>query len=327
MANSSLTAQLQRLQTLGVAPSTRRTYQAGITQFRSFCSQYHLPFLPASSLTLRYFCAHLSTRVKHSTIKLYLSALRLLHIENGFPDPTDDTLLQYVVKGVKRSQSTSTRPRLPITLQLLRNLKQALHDSHSTTTPDKRMLWAAFCTAFFGFLRASEFCTVTAHSFDSSRSLCRADLSLTPSLAQLVIKASKTDPFRRSCTVTVGATHTSTCPVSALEKYLALANHPPHSPLFQFQDGSYLTRPTLTAHLRSLLQSAGSDPSTFASHSFRIGAATTPAAAGLPDWQIQAMGRWSSDCYTRYIHTSPTTIAAASVALASGTHTQTTAGH
>ena len=40
-----------------------------------------------------------------------------------------------------------------------------------------------------------------------------------------------------------------------------------------------------------------------ASHSFRIGAATTAAEAGLPPWLIQTLGRWSSNCYTQYIKT------------------------
>ena len=39
----------------------------------------------------------------------------------------------------------------------------------------------------------------------------------------------------------------------------------------------------------------------YSSHSFRIGAASAAAAAGIPDWQIQALGRWSSDCYRGYI--------------------------
>ena len=302
-----------------MAPSTRRTYQAGISQFHRFCSHYHLSPLPASPLTLRYFCAYLARSVKYSTLKVYLSALRLLHIESSYPDPTKDSLLEYVIKGIKRSQSTASRPRLPITLNLLRDLKRALHNSHTITMHDKRMLWAAFCTAFYGFLRASELCTSSAHSFDKARSLCHADVSLAPSFAQLLIKASKTDPFRRSCTVTVGATHTSTCPVSALSKYLDCSPHPQHTPLFTFQNGSYLTRSTLIAHLRSLLHALGANPSAFASHSFRIGAATTAAEVGLPDWQIQAMGRWSSDCYTRYIRISPTTLAGASVALANAT--------
>lgn len=302
-----------------MAPSTRRTYRAGIAQFLKFCSQYHLSPLPATPLTLRYFCAHLSTSVKHCTLKVYISALRLFHIENGHSDPTKDMLLQYVIKGIKRSQLASVRPRLPITVDLLRDLKRALHSSSTLSFHDKRMLWAAFSTGFYGFLRASEFCAPYAHSFDCSRSLCLTDLSLTPSSAQLLIKASKTDPFRSTCTVTVGATHTSTCPVAALTKYVYHVNQPQHTPLFQFEDGSFLTRPALTAHLRTLLRSIGADSTSFASHSFRIGAATTAAAAGLPVWQIQAMGRWSSDCYTRYIRLSPATLASASAALANAT--------
>ena len=312
--------QLAHLQHLGVAPSTRRTYQAGISRFLRFCSQYHLPPIPASSLTLRYFCAYLSSSVKHSTIKLYISALHLLHIEHDLPDPTGDILLQYVVKGIKREQSSPPRQRLPITISTLRALKQALHNSSTLTVPDKRMLWAAFCTAFYGFLRASELCAPGSHSFDPARTLCLADLTITSSSVHILIKASKTDPFRTTCTITLGETRTSTCPVAALRKYLHCTHLSPGTPLFQFRDRSFLTRTSLTAHLRSLLRSSGTDPATFASHSFRIGAATTAAAAGLPDWQIQALGRWTSDCYMRYIRLPPATLASASVALASSTH-------
>ena len=45
---------------------------------------------------------------------------------------------------------------------------------------------------------------------------------------------------------------------------------------------------------------AGMCPSNYASQSFRIGAATTAAAAGLPTWLIKTLGRWSSDAYLTY---------------------------
>ena len=44
-------------------------------------------------------------------------------------------------------------------------------------------------------------------------------------------------------------------------------------------------------------------------HSFRIGAATAAAAAGVPDHLIQYLGRWTSSAYLRYIWTSLDSIA------------------
>ena len=310
---------MQALQAMGVAPSTRRTYQAGITRFLEFCCTFSLSPLPASPLTLRYFCAHISPAVCHSTVKLYLSAIRLYHIEHEHPDPTKDTLLQYVVKGIKRSQSAPTRPRLPITLSTLKALKLALHNSTHHSLHDKRMLWAAFTTAFYGFLRAGELCARTPSHFDPDSTLLHSDCTLTPVCVHLQLKVSKTDPFRQGHTVIIGATGTSTCPSRALQNYLALLQltpSTPASPLFSFEDRSYLTRPRLTTALRSLLLTAGLNPDHYASHSFRIGAATSAAAAGLPDWQIQAMGRWSSDCYMRYIRTPQSTLIRAAQQLA-----------
>jgi len=54
-----------------------------------------------------------------------------------------------------------------------------------------------------------------------------------------------------------------------------------------------------------LLSRAGLDQSQFASDSFRIGAATTAAAAGIPVWMIKSSGCWTSNVYLSYIHRSP----------------------
>ena len=67
---------------------------------------------------------------------------------------------------------------------------------------------------------------------------------------------------------------------------------------------------SLTKELRSALQGCGLPADNYFTHSFRIGAATTAASAGVPSWLIKTLGRWSSDCYERFIRTSQVTILA-----------------
>lgn len=88
--------------------------------------------------------------------------------------------------------------------------------------------------------------------------------------------------------------------MAALIEY---ANVHPSSvgPLFVFQDGRYLTRRNFVNALNKFKPDHVADVS---SHSFRIGGATAAAAAGYPQWLIQALGRWASDCYKEYIRVS-----------------------
>ena len=55
--------------------------------------------------------------------------------------------------------------------------------------------------------------------------------------------------------------------------------------------------------LRRGLQAAGLEMSRFSGHSLRIGAATSAAAAGVPDHLIKMLGRWQSEAYQLYIRT------------------------
>ena len=63
-----------------------------------------------------------------------------------------------------------------------------------------------------------------------------------------------------------------------------------------------LLRPAnLMNFVSPLLRLTGLDPHHYSGHSFRIGRATSTAVAGLNDYEIKLLGRWSSDCYKRYI--------------------------
>ena len=80
-------------------------------------------------------------------------------------------------------------------------------------------------------------------------------------------------------------------------------------PIFPYESGSPLTRENLIRETRLLLSKGRLKSSAFASHSFRIHAATTASSANLPPLLIIVLGRWSSDCFERYIKTLPSVLA------------------
>jgi len=52
-------------------------------------------------------------------------------------------------------------------------------------------------------------------------------------------------------------------------------------------------------------QCGAESPSKFSGHSFRRGAASSAAAAGLRDFELQQVGRWRSDAHKLYIEPNP----------------------
>ena len=293
MADANLHASLLQCRYYGVAHSRRRTYHSGLTKFQSFCHQYNLTALPASCLTLQYFCVHEAQRISYNTIKVYLAAICLRHIEHGFHDPTTDNLLWLVCRGIRRRQGDNQRARQPITLNILRILKEKLCQSTYTFT-EKLMLWAAFTMEFYGFMHVSEYVN-----------LCWRDISCSEDCISIFLHQLKTDPFRHGHTIHIFKTNSSTCPHSAFNRYrnsVSGINTSLDAPVYQAGRFSPLSRAMIT---RTICQLLSQDHMAYASHSFRIGDATTAAVAGLPAWIIKSLGRWSSNAYLSYIHRQP----------------------
>jgi len=173
-----------------------------------------------------------------------------------------------------------------------------------STDPDIKMLWAACCLGFFGFLRVGEMTVPPQGVFDPDVHLGFNDIAIddleSPSFIRVTIKQSKTDPFRRGVQLFIGRTRTDLCPVAAMLGYLDVRG-PGAGPLFRFVDGAGLTRSRFVTRVREALKAAGVDESKYNGHSFRIGAATTAAAKGIEDCVIKTLGRWESTAYLQYV--------------------------
>ena len=300
-----------------LAPSTLCSYGSGQRRYLNFCRDASFQPLPVSEHTLCTFVAHLAReRLTHQTIKTYLSAVRHYHIMAGQGAPFVGSafpLLQYVLRGIKRSPAHPPRQlRLPITPAILRSLK-AVWSPRAMSDSDYIMLWAACCLGFVGFMRTGEFTVSSTDGYDASTSLGTRDISVdsrdNPSMVCVVLRQSKTDPFRKGVSIYLGRTHGDLCPVSAILSYIA-RRPSVEGPLFIFKDGSHLTRDKFVGAVRQALSATGTDTRCYSGHSFRIGAATTAALQGVEDSVIKMLGRWESSAYQRYLRTPRDSLAA-----------------
>ena len=280
-----------------------------------------MPPLPLTNESQTAFAAYLAQSVSAATVRSYLAAVGFYQIRAGLADPSLNSppRLPYVLKGIQRShrsQSYTRGKRLPVTPELLMKIHTSW--SQSPLTYDKIMLWAAFSMGFFGFLRSGEF-THSPSQPHSECALMTGDVSIdsrdNPQVLTVRLRKSKTDPYGSGTYIHMGRTGTQLCPVSAVLAYLAI-RPPTEGPLFIFNNGTPLSRNQLVRHLREALSQIGVDVNKYSGHSFRIGAATTAAAAGLSDSFIQTLGRWKSSAFTAYIRTPVEDLAAASAMIA-----------
>ena len=322
---SFLHAKAQEFYANGLAASTKTTYSAGQLRFINFCNGLQIPPVPASEATLILFVTYLATNnISHTTIKVYLAAVRHMHMSAGMFSFFDKQLtprLQLTLKGIRKTQAVSQPPRirLPITLQIMGNIKTLL--ARQPSSHYNIMIWAACCLAFFGFLRVGEFTVPADDQYDESCHLSFSSISVdsrvNPQQLGIIIKQSKTDPFRKGVSIFLGATGETICPVRGILPYLAIRGNC-SGPLFIFEDGRSLTRNRFSSALTSLLHQLQMDAQCYNTHSFRIGAATSARQANFPDALIQTLGRWKSDAYQSYIKTPPQELSKFSKYLVSG---------
>lgn len=314
-----LEATVQDLFTRGLSGATLKSYSSAQRRYLQFCDSYNLIPFPASEEVVTLFVALMAHQgLQPQTIKCYLSAIRFGQIAVGLPDfnYSQWPRLHYVLRGVKRSPSqplSSTR-RLPITINILQDLLRVW-----ASDPDPfraRLLWAASCLGFFGFMRSGELTNDGKEPPAIRVGDVAVDSHTTPSILSVFLRRAKTDPFGKGVHIYLGRTGALICPISAILNYLVV-RPAGDGPLFVWQDGRPLSRDRLVRELRATLSRTGTpiNPSQYSGHSFRIGAATTAAAAGVPAHTIKMLGRWESEAYQLYIRTPRESLASLSRSL------------
>ncbi|XP_056017765.1 uncharacterized protein LOC130053963, partial [Ostrea edulis] len=310
-----LDQELQGLWEASLNQSTRKTYSSALQCFQNFMimngakfSKHGLPLIQESDLV--YFVTHCKSvlKLKHDTIKLYLAGIRFHYIKSGLGDVLKGCdQLHYVLRGVKRLQSNVHHKRFPITTRILAQIWNVLDQGVFSPFVDL-MLKCMYSCAFFGFLRCGE---ITCKSQNVEQFLQISDVHIKPGGSAFVLKlrTSKTDPFSKGVEIVIFE-NDHFKPVYTMISYLdarksLFSSNTGKSPLFVDNEFNLkpMPRDTFVLQLKEILLRIGYDDNKFSGHSFRIGAATAAAAAGVEDHVIKELGRWSSDCYNRYIRT------------------------
>ena len=252
---------------------------------------------------LAFFISHLrDNQLASSTICTYVTAVGFVNQLSGHPNPVDSFIVKKMLASVKRGTSRDDQ-RLPVTPFILSKIIHALQhtaDSHY----QKSMLAAMFLLAFHAFLRIGEIC----QNRENSNVLQLQDIQFLQNVQkqlshlEITFRSFKSNYNIRPVILSLRANSqdAEACPVHSLYQFIQLRGTC-SGPLFCFPPNLPVTCAHFCSCFNQALAWPGLPTSRFKSHSFRIGAASTAAAQGVPDEGIQHMGRWKSMAFKRYI--------------------------
>lgn len=309
--------QMHRLLNASLAPSSNKTYASGWNQWVKFCGlRKRTEFYNPTEQELMLFVAWLSTPrgnkprgLAVKTVRSYLAAIAHFHALEGHKDPKEGMVrLAKELTGLKRWRGVETRPKRPITISLLREMKKhVLKD-----TLESKVLWAVMCMGVHGLFRLGELLPPSTEK----RALVLEDLKwvVANEHATVRLRTSKTDPYGKGAHVNLFATGDDTCPIRAIKEVIAAqkeAKMPmgPKTPMFAVNADMRVPRKEFVVALMKKAVAAvarehptmGLESKDFAGHSLRRGGATSLALRGVRESVLRLLGRWVSDAVNLYI--------------------------
>jgi integrase len=267
-----------------MSPATRRAYQADWHSFTTWCSSVGAASLPALPATVGAYMADQAKRgFAVATITRHLAAVATAHRLAGHQVDTRHPAIREVVKGIRRVHGSRQRQVAPAVTATIKAMIASIQGDSAIAVRDRALLLIGFA----GALRRSELV-----------GLMLEDITHEPEGLRIRIARSKTDQAGEGQVVGIARTDSALCPVAALERWVA-ASGIQAGPLFRAVDRHGNVRQSLSDKAVSLIvkaraEAAGLDPALFSGHSLRAGLATSAAAAGLAEADIQRQTRHRS---------------------------------
>lgn len=330
-----------------VRPSTQRTYRSGWNRWVAYATQFAFcPWFSSipdswssqtraydfpTAVTLNFMChSFINENKSAGSICNNLSAVRY-HLEcrniNCAHLSSPAVMHARAALLILCRQRVAVREvgSLPASLELIESFAK----THSQHTFRNRGIYIAMRLAHLLLLRISEYTITDANHFlrsddvsflvDGRRVpayLVTSSLSSSQIEGVLIdLRSAKNDGEGRGHRFFFRYEHSPGAPVSNICSLLfewALGGQlQPGQAFFTHRSIWTLTAKDISSALKKVAAAAGFDPRRFRPHSLRYGGASALAAANVPTYLIQQLGRWRSLAFLQYIQLSESLLSSA----------------
>lgn len=263
--------------------ATMRAYRSDWADFTGWCREAGLEPIPALPTTIGLYLAARAPELKVATLRRRVASIAVAHRLDGHRLDTRHPAIADVLSGISRELGGRGQPKRAISVEELRAMLRRLPATVSGIR-DRAILLIGFAGAF----RRSE---LTA--------LDIGDLNISSRGVAITVRRSKTDQQGLGATIGIPRSRKATCPVAALEIWLAqdrITAGPVFRPVSRHSHvgSTRLSDESLARVVKDAAARIGLDPGKYAGHSLRRGFATSASAAGADLAQIMRQTRHRS---------------------------------
>lgn len=191
------------------APATRKAYSSDWRQFATWCSERGLHELPATpAVVASYVADQADAGKKVSTLERALVAISKAHQLAGAEDSAKHLVVKETMKGIRRHLSTTQKKAQPLLFESLKTILASMQTDQVREERDRAIL----CLGFMTGLRRSELVALDVE-----------DLTVGKRGMTVYVRRSKADQMGDGREVVVFRGAGATCPVAAVESWLAAA--------------------------------------------------------------------------------------------------------
>lgn len=277
------------------------TYSA---KYQEFCELLNLIPFPLEENQLCRYIAYLTLSLRSpKSIRNYVSGVKKLHAFARIKLPEYSEFVNILLDGVTRVLDHVAVQAPPITPEMLKKIS-ALVD---LTDTKQVVIFTAMLTAFYLFLRSSNYVAKTTLTFNGGKQLMRSDFTFDDNVVLVHIKWSKTNQFRAKKLLVplIKVACRDICPISWIRYMFKILPAPSNAPAFCLPHKSKgllpLTYGQLDQQLKAWVTRIGLNGRAHSTHGLRRGGASWAFKVNISSLAIKTIRDWALNAYESYI--------------------------